>query len=167
MELLLADNERVLDVGFGNGFMLKGLAKKYKCDFYGIDVSADMLTAASRRNEQTGSVGSIKLTLGDVVRTNFDDGFFDKIYTVNTVYFWSDLSSGLTEINRILRENGVFVNAVYSREWLDKLPFTRIGFVKYTINELIDAGEQCGFAVQAVSFAKGKSYCLVYRKSGR
>jgi SAM-dependent methyltransferase len=88
----------------------------------------------------------------------------DKVYTVNTVYFWSDLSAGLREIYRILKDGGVFVNSVYSREWLNKLPYTWVGFAKYSLDELTQAGEQCGFTVQIKPIANGKSYCVIYTR---
>jgi ubiquinone/menaquinone biosynthesis C-methylase UbiE len=156
--LSLSGGERVLDVGFGNGYLLSQLAKKYDCVWAGIDVSSDMVEAASKR------VPSANLTVGDIVKTNFADGYFDKIYTVNTVYFWSDLSACLCEIHRILKNGGVFVNTVYSREWLEKMPFTRLGFAKYNLDEFTQAGEKCGFTVQAKPITNKKSYYLIYRK---
>ena len=85
--LSLSNGERVLDVGFCNGYLLSRLAKKYDCVWEGIDVSGDMVNSASKR------VPSANLRVGDIVKTDFADSFFDKIYTVNTVYFWSDLSA--------------------------------------------------------------------------
>jgi SAM-dependent methyltransferase len=165
-ELALSGGERVLDVGFGNGFMLRRLTKRHKCDYYGIEISADMVTAANKRNAEIIADGRMKLAMGDIVKTDFADSFFDKVYTVNTVYFWSDLSAGLAEINRIISNGGVFINTVYSKEWLGKLAYTRVGFAKYGIDELVQTGEQCGFSVRATSIVKGKSYCLVYKKTG-
>jgi ubiquinone/menaquinone biosynthesis C-methylase UbiE len=162
--LSLADGERVLDVGFGNGFMLQRLERQYNCKYYGIEISDDMVITASKRNEQSIKSGSMKLVLGDIVMTDFKDSFFDKIYTVNTVYFWDDLTAGLTEIHRILKDGGVFANAIYSREWLSKLSYTIIGFAKYSLDELTAAGEQLGFTVRVIPIEKNKSYCLVYEK---
>jgi ubiquinone/menaquinone biosynthesis C-methylase UbiE len=162
--LALTDGKRILDVGFGNGFMLGRLSKRYSCEYYGIEISEDMLTSATRRNERFVKNGIMKLTLDDVMKTDFADGFFDKVYSINTVYFWDDLSAGLSEIYRILGNGGVFVNAIYSREWLDKMSYTRTGFAKYSIDELVLAGEKCGFSVQVVPIARGKSYCLIYAR---
>ncbi|MDR0885252.1 MAG: class I SAM-dependent methyltransferase [Clostridiales Family XIII bacterium] len=47
-----------------------------------------------------------------------------KVYTINTVYFWSSLDVGLTEIWRILQPDGVFGNTVYSKAMLDSFPVT-------------------------------------------
>ncbi|MFP3154655.1 class I SAM-dependent methyltransferase [Lachnospiraceae bacterium ZAX-1] len=163
-ELSLKNGERVLDVGFGNGFMLQRLARRHKCDYFGIEISQDMVAAANKRNAHAVADRWMNLTSGDIVKTDFESGFFDKIYTINTVYFWDDLLVGLTQIHRILKDGGIFINAIYSREWLDKLKYTRTGFAKYALDELTWTGEQCGFTVRILPIAKGKSYCIIYIK---
>ncbi|MDR2088022.1 MAG: class I SAM-dependent methyltransferase [Clostridiales Family XIII bacterium] len=164
-ELSLMPGARVLDVGYGNGFMLQRLIAHHgDCEYYGIEISRDMLAAASKRNEKAVSSGRLRLSFGDIVRTEFEDGFFDTVYTVNTVYFWDDLEAGLSEVKRIIKVGGVFVNTVYSREWLDRLSYTKKGFAKYRLDELQHVGERCGLSVRIVPIANGKSYCLVYVK---
>ena len=38
-----------MDIGYGNGYLLKYLYKKTKSDLYGIDISADMLKQANEK----------------------------------------------------------------------------------------------------------------------
>jgi ubiquinone/menaquinone biosynthesis C-methylase UbiE len=162
----LQDADTVLDIGFGNGYLLHRLAGRYGSQFYGIDISEDMLRAANKRCRRLISDGRMALSLGDALRAGLPDGFFDKAYTVNTVYFWSDLAAGLAEVRRILKPGGVFVNAVYTKEFLDTLPVTRQGYAKHSIKRLVDAGEAAGFTVTPQAIVDGKAYCLVYRKQG-
>ena len=61
------------------------------------------------------------LSLGDAQSTGFANEFFSKVYTVNTIYFWTDLAAGFDEVRRILRPGGIFVNGFYPKETLDKL----------------------------------------------
>jgi ubiquinone/menaquinone biosynthesis C-methylase UbiE len=159
--LALAEGERALDVGFGNGAFMQGLSRKYSCDFYGIDISPDMVDTASKRNPKA------HLSQGDITKTSYTDGFFDKVYSVNTVYFWSGLSAGFAEIHRILRGGGMFVNTLYSKEFLDRLPAANKGYAKYSAGELSRAGKQCGFAVDVNTAANGKALCLVCKKVER
>jgi ubiquinone/menaquinone biosynthesis C-methylase UbiE len=156
--LALNDGEKILDVGFGNGAIVKKLLKKHKCEFYGIDISEDMVKIASKRNP------SAKFSKGDVAKIDYPNDFFDKIYTINTVYFWSDLSVGLSEIFRVLKSGGMFVNTIKSKEMLNKLPVTRNGFEKYTTDELKKASELCGFDVEIKSFSKGREYSIICKK---
>jgi ubiquinone/menaquinone biosynthesis C-methylase UbiE len=160
----LQDTDTVLDIGFGNGYLLHRLAECYGCRFYGIDISEDMLRAASKRCEQFINKGRMTLSLGDALQTGLPDDFFDKAYTVNTVYFWSDLTTGLKEMHRILKPSGIFVNAVYTKEFLDSLPVTKQGYAKHSVKHLIETGEAAGFEVTLQTIAGGKAYCLIYRK---
>jgi ubiquinone/menaquinone biosynthesis C-methylase UbiE len=160
----LRDTDTVLDIGFGNGYLLHRLASNHGGRFYGIDISKDMLSAASKRCTRYISEGRMTLSLGDALRTGLPDSFFDKAYTVNTVYFWDDLVAGLAEIWRILKPGGIFVNAVYTKEFLDTLPVTRQGYAKHSIKRLVDVGEAAGLTVTPKVIIEGKAYCLVYRK---
>ena len=42
----------VLDIGFGNGFLLDKLSQNNNADFYGIEISEDMLHQASVKNKK-------------------------------------------------------------------------------------------------------------------
>ena len=162
--LRLGDADRVLDIGFGNGYFLRRLAGKYHSRFWGIDISDDMRRAAAARNRNSIEAGRMALSVGDVVHMDFPDGAFDKVYTSHTVYFWSDLDQGLAEIWRVLKGGGLFVNAVNSKEVMDKIPVTKTGFAKYTLAELEEAGRRAGFTVETAAIVPGKMYCLLYRK---
>ena len=35
---------------------------------------------------------------------------------LNTIYFWDDLEKCFSEIKRILKPNGIFINAIYSKD---------------------------------------------------
>lgn len=106
------------------------------------------------------------LSLGGALQTGFAEGFFDKVYTVNTVYFWPDLGAGLAEAWRILKPGGIFGNAVYTKAFLDTLPVTQQGYAKHSIEHLVEAGERIGFAVMPQIIVDGKAYCIVYQKQG-
>ena len=44
---------------------------------------------------------------------------------MNTIYFWNDTIKGLQEVHRVLKDGGVFYNAVLTKENLDKLFYTK------------------------------------------
>ncbi|MDR0818796.1 MAG: class I SAM-dependent methyltransferase [Oscillospiraceae bacterium] len=163
--LELVGSDKALDIGFGNGYLINNLAKRHASHFFGIDISEDMLTAATSRNRKFIAEGRMALKLGDALNTGFPDEFFDKVYTVNTTYFWDNLDKGLAEIHRILKPCGVFVNAIYTKERLDSLPVTRSGYAKYTLEEYSDAGARNGFTTYLRPVTLGKAYCVIYRKS--
>ncbi|MEE1003248.1 MAG: class I SAM-dependent methyltransferase [Acutalibacteraceae bacterium] len=122
------EKTKILDIGYGNGYLINRIYKKYSSIIYGIDISEDMKKEAEKRNEQGVKNGNIKLSVGDCCNCVYSDNFFDIITTVNTVYFWQSSEVGLAEMYRILKPNGVFYNVVYTKEWLQRLSYTKEGF---------------------------------------
>lgn len=88
------------------------------------------------------------------------------ITSINTIYFWSDTLKGLSEIYRVLKSGGSFFNVVYTKEYLDGLAYTKKGFIKYELEQLIALGKQVGFEnIQVINIVKGKSFVVIYTKN--
>jgi SAM-dependent methyltransferase len=154
------DFANILDVGFGNGFLLGMMIKKRrKSKFFGIDISGDMVRAAGRRNKRAGGSGRLVLSEGGVEKIPFDEKF-GQIFAVNTIYFWGDLAAGLREIYGKLDEGGEFIAVSYTKKWLCRLGgFTR-NFKKYTEQELSDAMQAAGFETSITEIKRGKSFYI-------
>ena len=160
----LSEYTKILDIGFGNGYLESLIYKKAKCSVYGIDISEDMVKAASEKNKVGIENGDIHLFVGDCCDLQFEDNYFDIVTTMNTIYFWNDTIQGMQEIYRVLNDNGVFYNAVVSKEGLDKMFYTKNGFKKFEKNEYSEMGRQVGF--KNVSFKSLGNYGLliIYEK---
>lgn len=161
----LSKNMRILDVGFGNGYLEKLIYKEVQCSIYGIDISEDMVKVASKNNRKGIANGDIVLLVGDCCELTFENNSFDIVTTMNTIYFWKDTIQGLQEIYRVLKEKGVFYNAVLTKESLDKVFYTKNGFKKFEQKEYVEMGKQVGF--KNISFKNlGKEYGLliIYEK---
>ena len=79
----LEPNNNVLDIGFGNGYLIEKLFKKnIPINIYGIEISNDMLNIVSQKNKKIIEEGNLKLFLEDISKTSFEENTFDKIYTV-------------------------------------------------------------------------------------
>lgn len=164
-EINANDSATILDVGYGNGYLLKQLDKKFGCNLYGIEVSSDAEKLATMRNKKGVYLGRIRLMQADCCDMPFDEQTFDFITTVNTIYFWQDTEKGLSEIARVLKNDGKFYNAVYSREWLQKLAYTKEGFKFFDQQDYIDLGRNAGFAkVEIVDIKKSKNFLIVFTK---
>ena len=162
----IEDNDKVLDIGYGNGYLLQLIYKKYKVDMYGIDISEDMRVQATNRNRQAASNGQLHLQLGDCCSLLYEDNMFSNITSVNTVYFWKDTIKGLSEIKRVLKPGKSFYNVVYTKEWLDTLSYTKKGFKKFEAKQLVELGIQAGFdKVDVKDIIKGKSFVVIYTKA--
>jgi ubiquinone/menaquinone biosynthesis C-methylase UbiE len=158
--LQVGASDTILDIGFGNGYLINKIAQKDPQKLFGIEISQDMLAKAQRL-----CCGKAELFLADVRQLPFEDASIDKIYTVNTVYFWENIPEGLAEIRRTLKPGGIFLNTIYDKKWLDKLIYTKYGFSKYTTEQWHEMTKQSGLKiVKTVMIAKDKSACIIAKK---
>jgi ubiquinone/menaquinone biosynthesis C-methylase UbiE len=156
---------KILDVGVGNGYLEKILSGKSDLMISGIDISEDMITNATKRNHAAVQQGRVVLALGDCCDLQFPDETFDVVTSINTIYFWPDTIKGLSEIRRVLKEDGIFVNAVYSQEWLKRLSYTKHGFKFFQKMDYVSDGKKAGFSdVIIEDIVKGKSFTIKYVK---
>ncbi|MCQ2591012.1 MAG: class I SAM-dependent methyltransferase [Treponema sp.] len=163
--LNLNKNQKLLDIGYGNGYLLKLAYKKFCCKLFGIDISEDMKTLAEKRNKKALKDKCLNLKVGDCCNLKFDDNTFDAVSSINTVYFWSDTVKGLSEIRRCLVDGGCFINAVYTKEWLSRTKMAEKGFKKFEPEQLIQFGKQAGFEnIEVIDIVKGKSFAVIYKK---
>lgn len=163
--LKLNEHSTLLDIGYGNGYLIQKIYKKFGCNILGIDISEDMKSIASKRNSKGMAINKIKLLLGDCCDLNFENNTFEAVTSVNTIYFWNDTEKGLSEIYKVLKPGGTFYNAVYSREWLQKLSYTKKGFKLFQKEDLISLGKKVGFSeISIKDIANGKSYLVMYKK---
>lgn len=161
----LSEQSKVLDVGYGNGYLIKKLYKRYHPDIYGIDISEDMRLSAENRNHRAVESGKVHLTVGDCCRLEYGDDFFDAVTSVNTIYFWDDTLEGLREILRTLKPGGAFYNAVYTKKFLQKLSYTKTGFKFFEREDYVALGKKAGFSeVEVLTVAKGRSLVVEFRK---
>lgn len=154
-------NATVLDIGFGNGYLLRRLAKDNCGVFYGVDISKDMVQRAQRENRALTKQGRAFFELGNILALPYGDNTFQYCYTVNTVYFWGDALQGFREAYRVLKPGGIFANAFYTKEFLDTMRYTQYQFQKYTPHALMGLAKQAGFSdLQLIEIRKGISYGL-------
>lgn len=157
--------EEILDIGYGNGYLLKKLHKKYNVNMYGIDISEDMKHKAIRKNKKALSENHLHLKVGDCCDLQFQDNLFSAVTSVNTIYFWNDTVKGLSEIRRVLKPGKSFYNVVYTKEFLDQLSYTKTGFQKFDKNKLIEAGIKAGFQhIEVQEIVPKKSFMVIYTK---
>ena len=162
----LEPNNIILDIGFGNGYLINKLFKKnIPIKIYGIEISNDMVNKVSRKNKHHIKNDRLKLLLENIEKTSFENDTFDKIVTINTIYFWENHGKCFSEIKRILKPNGIFLNLIYTRDFLDKIVYTKYGFNKYSVDEIKTLTVENGMKIiEIVEVKKNKSYCII---SGR
>jgi ubiquinone/menaquinone biosynthesis C-methylase UbiE len=163
--LNILKTDTILDIGFGNGYLVSKLSKENLQKIYGIEISPDMLRVTTEKTRKNIEQGKVELLLADVQDLPFEENLIDKIYTINTVYFWQDVYKGLSEIKRVLKPDGVFLNVIYVKKWLDKLPITQYGFSKYTVEQIEKVTAEGGLKVEKIfEIQSQKSICVIAKK---
>ncbi|RYD81064.1 MAG: methyltransferase domain-containing protein, partial [Sphingobacteriales bacterium] len=61
----------------------------------------------------------------------FKDQYFNKAFTVNTVYFWENPMAEMQEIYRLIKPGGAFILAFRPKHTMQNYPFTVYGFRMY------------------------------------
>ncbi|HZZ04790.1 class I SAM-dependent methyltransferase [Paraburkholderia sp.] len=122
-------NERILEIGLGNGGHIASvLDQAAGLRYTGIDLSPTMIAEARRRNAAFVRDGRVWLETADVMSLPFAAGLFDKAIAINTTYFWPGLIAALKETRRVLRAGGVLVIAAVTPEAAAEMPFAKYGF---------------------------------------
>ncbi|MCW3168366.1 class I SAM-dependent methyltransferase [Chryseobacterium sp. 09-1422] len=133
--LLIEDSEHILEIGHGNAGHLKSFLKIAKdLKYTGIDISETMHNEAKNLNSEFKDQADFVLYEGE--KLPFEDEVFDKIFTVNTVYFWKEPVAYLNEIYRVLKDNGTFILTFGQRDFMETLPFTAYDFTLYSNDEM-------------------------------
>lgn len=121
--LLLTNNDKVLELGHGNaGHLFYLLDFAENIDYTGLEISETMKSEAEKINQKFLSQAKFKLYDGNIIP--FENESFDKIMTVNTIYFWENPLDFLNEIYRVLKEHGSFVLTFAKKDFMKTLPFT-------------------------------------------
>jgi len=148
--LLIEDDEHILEIGHGNAGHLKSILNKAKdLTYTGIDISETMSKEAQNLNKEFKDQADFILYEGR--KLPFEDEVFDKIFTVNTVYFWDNPVEFLNEIYRVLKNTGTFVLTFAQRDFMEKLPFTKFNFNLYNNDEMEELISESRFKRMKIS----------------
>jgi len=148
--LLIEDDEYILEIGHGNAGHLKSILNKAKdLTYTGIDISETMRKEAQNLNKEFKDQADFILYEGR--KLPFEDEVFDKIFTVNTVYFWDNPVEFLNEIYRVLKNTGTFVLTFAQRDFMEKLPFTKFNFKLYNNDEMEELISESRFKRMKIS----------------
>lgn len=144
--LNLHGGEMILEIGHGNGGHIANLLRKANgLKYFGADISETIIAEAKRLNKEFVRSETANFHLTNGVDLPFEDKKFNKVFTVNTIYFWENPLNYLIEIRRVLKTGGKFALCFADKSFMEKLPFTKYGFTLYDVETVIDLLNKAGF----------------------
>ncbi len=144
--LNLRPEDQILELGFGAGKAIELVAAQTTNGHVaGIDLSQEMVRAASRRNDQAIKAGQVALRHADLTTLPFAENQFDKIFSIQTLYFWPNPPRALAEIFRVLKPGGVLI-VTLSTGKIDPIETTGLEHYQLILEEqVIPSMKQLGF----------------------
>jgi arsenite methyltransferase len=144
-QLELTPSDRVLEVGFGGGVSLPSLIAS-AAFVGGVDRSSDMVTRAKAIFSEAVSAGRADFREGSVEELPFEASSFERVCTVNTIYFWSSLDAGFAEIRRVLSPGGRVVVGFVPKEQMDHMGMPADIFTSRAPEDVVAALRKAGFS---------------------
>lgn len=153
--LALQPTDRVLEIGFGGGYLLGRLLPQLRAGFLaGVDHSPAMVAFCRRRFRRELRAGNLALHCAPAEALPYPAASFTQVCSVNSVFYWPALGLALAECRRVLAESGRLVLCLTCREALQPRGFARHGLQLYEASELAAHLATSGFAdIQTVSGA--------------
>jgi ubiquinone/menaquinone biosynthesis C-methylase UbiE len=113
--LQLNADERVLDLGCGNGFITEYLQRSTGAFFHGVDISAEAIRQAQdrTRNER------LSFGVGNMNRLDFEPQAFDCVVSIDTLYYAENQEETLKQIIGALKPGGQI--GVFFTQWINRL----------------------------------------------
>lgn len=131
------NGEQILEIGMGNGYFVKEILQNRTLTRYsGCDLSEEMVAEAKKLNQNFVDSGQAQFIEGNASQLPFANNSFDKIFTVNTIYFWDNESAVLNELKRVLKPEGNLIIALRPKHQMQQYPFIKYGFNTFSKEDL-------------------------------
>ncbi len=164
-ELALVEKDRLLELGFGSGYLLERVLANRLCAYVaGADISHEMVKHVSGRLRRYIKAGKADIRYGDIESIPYAAAEFTKLCSVNTLYFWRDPMIALAECRRVLKVGGRLALCFNSRSDLAQWPGHVHGFTLYGLPEVEGLLAAAGFSgIETASRndkVQGVFYCI-------
>ena len=118
--------DRILDLGCGTGWASRRMARvAAKGEIVGLDVADEML---KRAEETSSEFKNIRYVWGSAEKIPANDGYFSKVLSVESFYYYADQGKALDELSRVMAAGAklfILINLYkdnhYSLRWVSEL----------------------------------------------
>jgi len=128
----------VLDIGCGSGWASRVIAEKASLGrVVGIDISDEMVQLA--RNS-SAAFSNVDFKVATAESLPFKDNEFTQAFSMESIYYYSNMLAALREIRRVVKNGGLFVTVIDlylentpSHRWIEelKVPVHLFGIPEY------------------------------------
>jgi ubiquinone/menaquinone biosynthesis C-methylase UbiE len=144
-------DDNILEIGMGNGFYVKEiLARSERINYTGCDYSQLMVHESEKLNANWISNGKARFIHSTITSLPFADAAFNKVFTINTIYFWDNEIDVLNEIKRVLQPNGKLIIGFRPKHQTETYPFTKYGFNQFSIADVDKLLSDNGFSIAGI-----------------
>ena len=131
--LQIESGNTILELGHGNAGHVDFIFEQAEnIKYYGLEMSELMFQEARQINRNYVSQKQAFFTVYDGNTIPFEDNAFNKVFTVNTIYFWQEPEKLLLEIYRVLQPKGILCITFAEESFMKQLPFTQFEFELYS-----------------------------------
>lgn len=124
--LALSSTDRVLEVGFGGGYLLGRMSAITTNGLLaGVDISPAMVARCERRYRSLIQQGKLELRCAQAESLPYPAEYFTKACTVNSIFYWQDVQRGFSEFGRVLIKDGLLVICFTCKESLENRRFAK------------------------------------------
>jgi ubiquinone/menaquinone biosynthesis C-methylase UbiE len=102
--LEIGKDEKVLDLGCGAGGISEYISDETGAHVTGLDYAATAIETADNRTESKRD--RLTFIQGDMNSLEFGDQSFDKVISVDTIYWVADIDKAMSSITRLLKPGG-------------------------------------------------------------
>ena len=100
----IGENDKVLDLGCGAGGIAEYISDETGAHVTGLDYAATAIeTAVNRTSDKRDRLTFVQ---GDINLLDFPDHSFDKVFSIDTIYWVADIDEALASISRLIRPGG-------------------------------------------------------------
>jgi len=144
--LNIQPNSRVFEIGFGGGVSTQLASQKASQGFVaGIDHSATMVQAASKRNAEAINAGRMELKQGDAASVLYPDESFDIIFSLHSIYFWNNPLECLKGFRRALKSGGLLAITIQPKNRWRKEQLEAPGMTLFFGDQIVEMFKSAGF----------------------
>jgi ubiquinone/menaquinone biosynthesis C-methylase UbiE len=137
--------DRILEIGPGSASHITVLPESVH--YTGLDISPEMVALAQQTFATRPNTAFLP---GNGTTLPFPDKAFDKVFSVNTLYFWQEPKAYAAEIARVLQPGGLLCLGFIPQSTMQHIPFAKYGFTHYTQQEAAELLESVGFIIQGI-----------------